>query len=147
MSQVVVSSRPGAGLQHEVKVGEHTLIADAGKDVGGTEAGPNPHELLLASLGACTSMTLQLFSQKRGWKLDHVNVRLTEETVDDPDNAGKKLSKITRDIEVKGDLSQEQIDSLRKIADKCPIHKLLTESTKQVVTNLENASVEATGRA
>lgn len=140
MTQVVVSSRPGAGLQHEVKAGQHLLIADAGKDVGGTETGPNPHELLLASLGACTSMTLQLFSQKRGWPLEHVNVSLNEETIDDPENPGKKISKITREIEVKGDLTAEQVDSLRKIADKCPIHKLLTDSTRQIVTNLESAT-------
>lgn len=147
MGQVVVSSRPGAGLQHEIKAGANTILADATKEVGGGETGLNPHELLLASLGACTSMTLQLFAQKRGWKLDQVDVRLTEETVDDPDNAGKKLSKITREIQVKGDLNQEQVDSLRKIADKCPIHKLLTESNKQVSTNLENAGLEAAAHA
>lgn len=147
MGQVVVSSRPGAGLQHEVQAGTNTLVADATKDVGGTETGMNPHELLLASLGACTSMTLQLFSQKRGWKLEHVKVSLTEETVDDAENPGKKVSRITRHIEIKGELDQEQVASLRKIADKCPIHKLLTESAKQVETNLESTSVETTGRA
>ncbi|MBY0551344.1 MAG: OsmC family protein [Candidatus Obscuribacterales bacterium] len=144
MSQVVVSSRSG-GLQHEVQTGKHSFIADAGKDVGGAETGPDPHELLLASLGACTSMTLQLFAKRREWKLDHVNVVLTEETIEDPSNPGKKMSRINRDIEVKGDLNAEQVDTLKKIADKCPIHKLLTES-KQIVTNLCDVGVESSGR-
>lgn len=144
MSQVVVSSRSG-GLQHEVQTGKHSFIADAGKHVGGAETGPDPHELLLASLGACTSMTLQLFAKKREWKLEQVNVRLTEETIEDPATPGKKMSRINRDIEVKGDLNAEQVDTLKKIADKCPIHKLLTES-KQIVTNLSDVGVESSGR-
>lgn len=144
MSQVVVTSRPG-GLQHEVQTAKHTLIADAGKHVGGEEVGPDPHELLLASLGACTSMTLQLFAKKREWKLEHVSVRLAEETVEDPATPGKKMSKITRDITIKGQLDGEKLDTLKKIADKCPIHKLLSESS-QIVTNLAETAAEGSGR-
>lgn len=135
MTQVLVSSSADKGMKHEINAGTHKWISDAGKDIGGEESGPNPHELLLASLGACTSMTLKVFSQRRGWKLDEVHVKLEEETVEDPNNPGRKMSKITRDIQVRGDLTKEQLDTLKSIADKCPIHKLLTES-KQILTSL-----------
>ncbi|MBX9721215.1 MAG: OsmC family protein [Candidatus Obscuribacterales bacterium] len=136
MSQVLISSS-GKGMQHEISAGAHKWIADAGKEIGGNETGPNPHDMMLAALGTCTSMTLKVFSEKRGWKLDEVKVTLNEEMVEDPNAPGKKMFKITRDIQVKGDLSQEQIDTLKTIADKCPIHKLLVES-KQILTNLES---------
>lgn len=137
MTQVLVSSTADKGMQHEIKAGAHQWISDAGQEIGGNETGPNPHELMLAALGSCTSMTLKVFSQRRGWKLDEVRVKLEEETVDDPNNPGKKMSRITRDIEVKGELSKEQLDTLKSIADKCPIHKLLVES-KQILTQLES---------
>ncbi len=136
MTQVLVSNSAEKGMQHEISSGSHKWIADANKDIGGDESGPDPHQLLLASLGACTSMTLKVFAQRRGWKLDEVRIKLNEETVDDPSSPGKKMSKITREIEVKGDLSQEQMTTLKTIADKCPIHKILTES-KQILTQLE----------
>lgn len=136
MAQVLVSSKSEKGMQHEISAGAHKFVADTGADLGGKESGPNPHELLLASLGACTSMTLKVFSQRRGWQLDEVLVTLNEESIEDPNTPGKKISKITRDIEVKGDLTQEQMDTLKSIADKCPIHKILTES-KQIITKLE----------
>lgn len=137
MTQVLVSSTAEKGMRHEINAGQHNWIADAGKEIGGEESGPNPHEMMLAALGSCTSMTLKLFAQRRGWKLDEVRVKLNEETIDDPNNAGKKISKITREIEVKGELNKEQLDTLKSIADKCPIHKLLTES-KQIITQLES---------
>lgn len=135
MTQVLVSNSADQGMKHEINAGSHKMISDAGKDIGGDESGPNPHELLLASLGTCTSMTLKVFAQRRGWKLDEVHVKLDEETVEDPNNPGKKMAKITRDIQVRGDLTKEQLDTLKSIADKCPIHKILTES-KQIVTSL-----------
>lgn len=136
MSQVIVTSQPGKGLQQEIKAGKHSLRADAGTDIGGNDSGPNPHELMLSALGACTSMTLQLFAQRRGWELESVTVELNEETVENPELPGKKMPKITRKVAVTGNLNAEQLESLKQIADKCPIHKLLTES-KQIVTSLE----------
>jgi uncharacterized OsmC-like protein len=137
MSQVLVSSTAAKGMQHDISAGNHKFVSDAGTDIGGNESGPNPHELLLAALGSCTSMTLKVFAQRRGWQLDEVIVKLTEESIDDPKNPGKKMAKISRGIEVKGALNEEQLSTLKSIADKCPIHKILTES-KQIVTNLES---------
>jgi putative redox protein len=137
MSKVVVKSQIEPLYKQEIKAGPFTLLADAPKEAGGSEAAPDPHELLLSSLGACTSITMQMFAKRRGWDLKEVSIELSEEKVDDPQQPGKQMSKITREINVKGDLTQEQIDGLRSVADKCPIHKLLTGS-KEVVTSLKN---------
>jgi putative redox protein len=136
MRKVVVSDT-GNGLKHQIKAGEHTLTSDAPKEVGGQELGPDPHEYLLAALGACTSMTMKLFAGKRGWDLQSVEVLLEEDQVDDGE--GKKKTVISREIKVKGELNQEQIDTLKNIADKCPVHKLLM-GEKSIVTNLKSAA-------
>lgn len=135
MSEVIISNSAEKGMQHEIVAGRHKWIADAGEDIGGKETGPNPHDLLLAALGTCTSMTLKIFSARRGWKLEEVRVKLNEESVDNPELPGKKLTRINREIELKGDLTDEQRETLKAIADKCPIHKLLVES-KEIVTRL-----------
>src|SRR3990167_6780545 len=83
MSKVIVSSKPDEYKQ-EIIAGTHVIYSDAPEEVGGKLAGPDPHELLLASLGACTSITLQMFAKKRGWDLQQVCVTLSEEKVDDP---------------------------------------------------------------
>jgi uncharacterized OsmC-like protein len=140
MASVVVTSQPNKGLRHEIKAGKHNLVADAGTDIGGNDEGPDPHALMLSALGACTSMTLQLFAQKRSWDLRKVVVTLTEEQIVDPENDSRKIPKIVRTVEVEGELTAEQLDTLRQIADKCPIHKLLTGS-KEITTSL-NALVQ-----
>lgn len=134
MSEVSVKSTAGTPYKQEIKAGQHTLTADAPKEFGGAAGGPEPHELLLSALGACTSITIQMYAQRKGWDVKNISVNLKEESVEDPDNQGK-ISKITREIDIEGDLTQEQIDSLKAIADKCPIHKLLN-GPKQILTNV-----------
>src|SRR5437016_2903259 len=79
MTQVVVSG--SGGLRQEIWAGRHTLVADEPVDAGGTDAGPNPYEMLLSALGACTSMTLRLYAQRKGWNLEGVEVRLTHHRI------------------------------------------------------------------
>jgi len=126
MAEVVVKSQEGQLYKQEIKVGQHTFVADAPIAAGGGEVGPDPHELLLGALGSCTAITLQMFARRREWDLKEVAVKVVEEKIDDPANPGKQISKITRNIEVKGDLTPDQIDALKVTADKCLIHKLLT---------------------
>ncbi len=137
MVEVVVTSQPEQYKQ-EIKAGSYTFVADAAASVGGGETGPDPHELLLGALGACTSMTIQMFARRRGWDLQQVTVKLMEDKVDDPNEPGRQLSRITREVHVKGELNQEQIDALKVAADKCLIHKLIT-GPKQVETTVNAA--------
>ena len=137
MTHVQVKAKAGEVFKQEVKTETHSFLSDAPKAVGGGDSGPNPHELLLGSLGACTNITLQMYAQKKGWPLKGVNIDLTEEQVDDPQNPGKKVAKITRNIQVEGDLTEEQIEGLKGAAERCPIHKILSGSSK-IDTVLQN---------
>lgn len=138
MTEVQVTAIAGTPFKQEIKAGNHTFLSDATKEFGGGEAGPNPHELLLGALGACTTITIQMYSQRKGWNVKNISVNVKEETIEDPNNAGKKLSSIVREIKIEGDLTEEQIESLKVIADKCPIHKII-DGPSQIKTTLERA--------
>jgi uncharacterized OsmC-like protein len=103
----------------DITVGVHQLRADEEVEKGGDDAGPGPHELLLAALGACTSMTLRGYAERKGWALRDVRVTLNGGPAD-----GKYV--ITRQIVMDGDLDAEQRQRLIEIADKCPVHRTLT---------------------
>jgi putative redox protein len=135
MNQVQVKANAKDHYRQSIKASDHAIVSDAPKEFGGKEIGPNPHELMLAALGSCTSMTMQMYAQRKEWDLQNVTVDLTEDQVEDANEPGKKVTKITRKISVDGNLTQEQIDGLKAIADKCPIHKLLSGS-QQIATEI-----------
>lgn len=105
-------------LAQTIEVAGHRLRADEETDKGGEDTGPAPHELLLAALGACTSITLKVYAQRKSWPLRDVHVELT----------GSHTAEgfvISREITLSGDLDAEQRQRLIEIADKCPVHKTL----------------------
>src|ERR1700744_5781686 len=106
-----------AGFAQEITVGAHRLYSDEPRGVGGEDAGPSPYELLAAALGACTSMTLGEYARRKQWPLASVVVRLRHSTKDE------MLDRIDRDIELTGNLTNEQRERLLEIADKCPVHR------------------------
>ena len=132
MAVVEVKARADQGYRQEITSSAHSFASDATKEFGGGDSAPNPHELLLGSLGACTAITMQMYAKRKGWDLTAVNVKCEEKQVE---NEGKKSSLITRHIDIEGNLTAEQIDGLRVIADKCSIHKLL-EGPKQIQTEI-----------
>jgi putative redox protein len=122
MHQVEVKTSAATNFQQSIKAGEHSIASDAPKAVGGEDKAPNPHELLLAALGACTSITMQMYAKRKGWDLKEVTVKVKEE----PAGEGQPTSRITRDIRVSGNLAADQVEALKAIAEKCPIHKMLS---------------------
>ena len=118
MRDVIVRS-DGTKLGQDITVGELHLRADHEPADGGADTGPGPHELLLSALGACTSMTLRLYAERKGWPLRSVQVTLSGGPAD-----GKYA--ITRKIHLDGDLDAEQRERLLGLADKCPVHRTLT---------------------
>jgi putative redox protein len=124
--------RGGAtGLSQEITVGAHRLLADEPRSLGGADAGPNPYDLLVGALGACTSMTVSLYARRKGWPLESVTVRWRHSKVHSVDCAEcdtsvPMLDRIERDVEFHGDLSVEQRARLLEISSKCPVHRTLT---------------------
>ena len=123
MPQVEVKNRSTVDYQQQIKAGKHTFVSDAPASAGGAEAAPNPHELLLGALGACTAITMQMYAKRKGWDLKEVTVKVSEDKVDSA--KGGQISKLVRDIQVAGNLEADQIEALKTVAEKCPIHKLL----------------------
>src|SRR5215470_8263353 len=125
--EVVVSS--ASGLSQEIVSGKHQWGADEPAPFG-ADTGPSPYELLLASLGACTSMTLRLYAQRKGIDLQRITVRLQHSRIhaeDCNDCEAKQgfLDRIDRQIELTGNLDEAQKQRLLEIAERCPVHKTL----------------------
>lgn len=143
----VVTRTGRQGFHTDVKVREHGLVADEPKSYGGTNHGPTPYDLLLAGLGACTSMTLRMYADRKKWPLEAAIVRLdhAKRHVEDCDACGAgerspKLDHIERRVELIGDLSQEQRARLLEIADKCPVHRTLHSEVR--ITTVHEPSEE-----
>jgi putative redox protein len=128
---IVVVDGDAGGFAQRVRVGVHELLADEPTEVGGTDSGPNPYDLLLAALGACTSMTLGMYARRKQWPLQAVTVRLWHSRVHaaDCESCETKvglLDVVDREVELMGPLDQEQRSRLLEIANKCPVHRTLT---------------------
>ncbi len=121
--QVIVSEK-GVKYANKVEASGHELICDEPVADGGANAGPQPFEYVLAGLGACTSMTVRMYADRKGWPLKNVSVRVTMEKIDAPDGKGK-IDRIVRAITLDGDLDAEQRARMIQIAEHCPVHKFL----------------------
>jgi putative redox protein len=130
----VVVYGDGEGLHQEIFVNSHRLAADESEESGGTAQGPDPYDLLLSSLGACTSITLTMYAQREGLPLRGVTTRLQHSKVHADDCAEceteeEKIDQIELNIELDGPLSDEQRSQLLEIAERCPVHQTLTSET------------------
>jgi putative redox protein len=133
MARVVV--RSGPGLVQQIQAGPHALLADEPVTAGGTDAGPGPYALLLAALGACTSMTLQMYARRKGWPLREVVVELEIARVyaEDCVHCGEPrtmIDRVQRRIRLTGPLDATQTARLAEIAKKCPVHKTLVTGVR-----------------
>ncbi len=128
--EVIVSESGPGDYTQRVVAGTHNFTADEPLGIG-DDLGPSPYDLLLAGLGACTSMTLRMYAQRKELSLDHVSVTLTQERIHAQDcecseQRPCRITEIRRRIELTGELDEAQRDRLRYIADRCPVHRTLT---------------------
>jgi uncharacterized OsmC-like protein len=127
---VIVRETRRGTFQQEIVAGRHRLLADEPVKNGGLDSGPGPYDLLLAALGACTSMTLRLYADRKQLPLKRTQVRLRHSRIYAQDCAECEtkegmIDHIDREIALDGDLSAEQRQRLLEIADKCPVHHTL----------------------
>lgn len=135
------------GFANRVSAGRHTLAADEPLSVGGTDTGPGPYDLLLASLGACKSMTMRMYADRKGWPLERTEVRLRHSRIHAEDCADcetekGRIDQIAVELGVEGDLDEEQRQRILDIAERCPVHRTLTTETKIVSTHLPPAEAD-----
>ena len=128
MSRAVTVIGGPSGLRQTISVGLHHLLADEPKISGGSDAGPDPYELLLSALGSCTNMTLQMYADRKKWPLKEARVTLTHSKnyANDCVNCEQPaamLGRIERRITLIGELSREQRQRLLEIANLCPVHR------------------------
>ncbi len=140
MSRTVVVKSGLLRYSQKISVGSHVLHADEPGDSGGKDCGPNPYELLLAALGACTSMTVRMYAERKQWPLKSVEVRLAHSKIYAEECATCEtkegmLDRIEREIALFGDLSDEQQQRLLEIAERCPVHRTLV-SEVQICTRM-----------
>jgi putative redox protein len=122
-------------LAQRVSAGRHVLMAGEPVEVGGDDAGPGPYDYLLAALGACTSMTMRLYADRKGLAAERFSVRLSHRKVHAQDCADCEtkegnIGEITRDITIEGDIPEAARARLMEIADRCPVHETLTHEIK-----------------
>jgi putative redox protein len=121
-----VESSDGTYAQ-AIKARMHEWAAGEPVEIGGTDNGPTPYELLLSALGACTSITLEMYAARKGWPLDKVHVTLEHSKEERAgENDGKPVDMIDRLVRLEGALNDEQRAKLIEIAEKCPVHRTLT---------------------
>ena len=120
---------------------QHSLTADEPTSVGGNDFGPSPYELLNASLGTCTAMTLHMYARRKKWDLQEVRVHLDHykdyaKDMENTEDSKSRLDHFDRLIEIEGNLDETQKQRLMEIADKCPVHRTLHSDVK-VITKLK----------
>lgn len=129
--EVVVTDAGTGKYAQRITSGRHLLIADEPVSIGGTGSGPNPYELLLAALGACTSITLRMYADRKGLPLHRTTVHLRHDRVhakdcEQTEQKSGMLSRIRREIDMEGPLNDQDRQRLVEIANHCPVHRTLS---------------------
>jgi putative redox protein len=135
-TQGVVVTETGRGkFQQEITAGRHRFLADEPEATGGLGSGPTPYDLLLSALGACTSMTLRLYAERKSIPLERTTVKLAHSRIyaadcEDCETKEGKVDQIDREILIEGNLDNATRARLLEIADMCPVHRTLTSEIK-----------------
>ncbi|PSQ74047.1 MAG: osmotically inducible protein C [Bacteroidetes bacterium QH_9_64_21] len=139
-----VTTQTGEAYRTAIQAGRHDLTGDEPEEVGGDDAGPTPYDFLLSALGSCTGMTLRMYADRKEWPLDEAIVHLSHDKIhaedcEDCEAEAGKIDRITREIDVRGDLTETQRERLLEIANKCPVHRTL-HSEVEVQSSLRSRS-------
>jgi putative redox protein len=119
-------------MRHEIHIGRHNLTSDLSVEEGGGGTGPNPHDLYDAALGACTALTVLWYAKRKDIPVEGLEVSVQRDT--SQERAG--IYRLSAALALTGDLSAAQREELRRAAQKCPIHKLMTEVTTEIAVTL-----------
>ncbi len=124
----VHSFNEGGKFTQIIEVGKHRLFADQPIEEGGDDKGPQPHDYLLIALSSCSAMTVKMYADRKQWSLKKIDVDVTM-------TKGDKMNTFNRSIKLEGDLDQGQKERLLEIANRCPVHLILSGASK-IITHL-----------
>ena len=128
MAEAVARRRKG--YAHDVEIdGRHRLLVDEPESKGGADSGPSPTRVLGASLAACTAITVEMYAERKGWDLGALEVEVEMEY------DGPAPSEFTVTLRLPGGLTKDQLERLRLIAGRCPVHKALAAESKVSITD------------
>ncbi|HWV08174.1 MAG TPA: OsmC family protein [Pseudomonas sp.] len=131
----MISIHNEKGLLQRIEIGPHTLHSDVSTELGGEGSAPEPHDLFDAALGACKALTLALYAKQRGLPLEGLDVKVNRD-----DSAERQGTyRLNVELTLHGALDDAQRQQLLRVADKCPVHKLMTTTTVDVTTHLGEA--------
>ena len=141
---VLVTERSPTSFVQEITAGKHHFTADEPEKIGGTDTAPDPYDLLLSALGACTSITVRMYAKRKNWPLEGIEVRLHHHRIHANDcrdcetTANGYLDEIHKEITLRGPLTDEQRKRLYEISARCPVHKTL-EGAVKIRSNLSGS--------
>ena len=122
-----------ARMRHEVHIGPHVFAVDESVEMGGEASGPGPHDLYDAALGACNALTVLWYANRKHIAVRGIEVRVSRDSTDER----KGTYRLWTTLSLTGDLTDAQREDLLRVAQKCPVHKLMTEVDTEIETTLE----------
>ena len=137
MAIAVTRDRTGR-MRHNVKVGQHSFVVDEPEANGGDDSGPTPHDLYDSALGACKALTMLWYARRKNMPLEDIEVRVER----DDSEERKGVYRLRSTLALSGPLSEAQRQELLSVASKCPVHKLMTQATTEVTTELLPAAAQ-----
>lgn len=130
---IELQRKPGAAMAQAVTIRQHGLVADVSAAEGGSDAGPSPHDLYDAALASCKALTVMWYANKKGIPVDDIKTVITRD--DSQERSG--IYKLATTLQISGALTDAQLHELASVAQKCPVHKLMTSVTTEITTNVE----------
>jgi putative redox protein len=119
-------------MRHEIHVGRNSLATDGSIEEGGEESGPSPHDLYDAALGACKALTLLWYARRKGIPVEGIEVFVERDATQERSG----VYRLSAELTLTGNLDDTQREDLLRAAQKCPVHKLMTEVTTEITTTL-----------
>ncbi len=130
---IALQRKSQEALAQTVHIRQHLLTSDVSVPEGGTDEGPSPHDFYDAALGSCKALTVLWYARKRGLPVTDIQTEITSDNSEER----KGTYRLKATLKIGGDLSDAQLSELLSVAEKCPVHKLMTAVTTEITTTVE----------
>jgi len=127
---ITLQRRPDTAMAQTVGIGSHVLVTDLAVADGGGDEGPSPHDFYDAALGACKALTVMWYARKKGFAVDDVQTHI----VRDDTQERQGIYRLKAEMSIRGALNDAELAQLAAVAEKCPVHKLMTSVTTEIQT-------------